>query len=141
MPEPILYIDLSDIRPGKLETVKALMTDLVAFVEANEPQLIAYDFYIDETDNTMTCVALHPDSASMEFHMDIGWERFRAFSEHIDQRSIDVYGEANENVMARLQGKIEMLGKGRVTAHRLHAGFGRRSLRAGTDEARPGRLT
>ncbi len=125
MSEPILYIDVSDIRPAKLETVKALMTDLVAFVHANEPQLIAYDFYINEADNTMTCVALHPDSASMEFHMDIGWERFRAFSEHIDQRSIDVYGEASKNVMARLQAKIEMLGKGRVTAHRLHAGFGR----------------
>jgi hypothetical protein len=123
MPEPILYIDVSDIRPGKLETVKALMSDLVAFAEANEPLLIAYDFFIGETDNTMTCVALHPDSAAMEFHMDIGWEKFRAFSELIDQRSIDVYGEANENVMARLHRKIEMLGRGRVTAHRLHSGF------------------
>ncbi len=123
MPEPILYVDVSDIRPGKLATVKALMADLVAFVAANEPQLIAYDFFIDETKNTMTCVALHPDSASMEFHMDVGWEKFRAFSEHIDQRAIDVYGEASESVMARLQRKIEMLGKGKVTAHRLYAGF------------------
>lgn len=123
MSEPILYIDVSDIRPGKLARVKELMADLVAFVDANEPQLIAYDFFIDETDNTMTCVALHPDSASIEFHMDIGWEKFRAFSAHIEQRSIDVYGDASDSVMVRLHRKIEMLGKGTVTAHRLHAGF------------------
>jgi len=123
MPEPILYVDVSDIRPGKLATVKALMADLVAFVEANEPQLIAYDFFIDETEKTMTCVAIHPDSASMEFHMDIGWEKFRAFGEHIEQRSIDLYGEASENVIGRLHRKIEMLGRGTVTVHRLEAGF------------------
>lgn len=125
MPDPILYVDVSDIRPGKLATVKELITDLVAFADANEPQLIAYDFFIDETQNIMTCVVLHPDSASMEFHMDVGWEKFRAFSDHIDQRSIDVYGEVTESVMARLQRKIEMLGRGTVTAHRLYAGFTR----------------
>lgn len=123
MPAPILYIDVSSIRPGKLETIEALITDLVAFVELNEPQLIGYDFFIDEPGETMTCVALHPDSASMELHMNIGWEKFRAFSEHIEQRSIDVYGEASESVMTRLRQKIQMLGRGTVSVHRLHAGF------------------
>jgi hypothetical protein len=130
MSEPILYIDVSDIRPGKLGTVKELIGDLVAFAEEKEPQLVAYHFLIDETEKTMTCVAVHPDSASMEFHMDIGWEKFRAFSEHIDQRSIDVYGEASEDVMARLHHKIDMLGRGTVTLHRLQDGFTRhRQLR------------
>lgn len=133
MAEPILYIDTSDIRPGKLEAVRRLMTDLVAFVEANEPQLLAYDFYIDETDTTLTCVAVHPDSASMEFHMDIGWEKFRAFADHIHQRSIDVYGEVSENVIARLRHKIDMLGRGTVTVHGLHAGFSRLHTGVGSD--------
>jgi len=132
MPEPILYIDVSDIRPGKFSIVKALMADLVAFAETNEPQLIGYQFFIDETEQTMTCVALHPDSASMEFHMNIGWEKFRAFSEHIDQRSIDVYGDASDNVIARLHHKIEMLGRGTVIVHRLHAGFIRLSAGFGS---------
>lgn len=135
MSNPILYIDVSDIRPGKLISVKSLMADLVYFVRANEPQLIAYDFFIDETESTMTCVVLHPDSASIEFHMDIGWEKFRAFSEHIEQRSIDVYGDATERVIERLHRKIEMLGEGRVTFHHLHAGF----LRLGVSADSSGR--
>ena len=137
MSNPILYIDVSDIRPGKLDPVKSLMADLVDFVRANEPQLIAYDFFIDETESTMTCVVLHPDSASIEFHMDIGWEKFRAFSEHIDQRSIDVYGDANERIIERLHRKIEMLGRGRVTVHHLHSGF----LRLGVSADSSGRGT
>jgi hypothetical protein len=128
---PILYIDVSDIREGKLETVKAMMADLVAFVETSEPQLILYDFFIDDTEKTMTCVALHPDSASMEFHMDIGWEKFRAFSAHIDQRSIDVYGDASDRVLGRLRQKIAMLGRGTVAVHRLQAGFIRPGARPG----------
>jgi hypothetical protein len=123
MSKELLYIDVSDIRDEKLDAVKALMTDLVAFVEVREPQLIAYEFFINETEMTMTCVVLHPDSESMEAHMDIGWEKFRAFSDYIDQRSIDVYGEVSEKVVARLRQKIEMLGQGTVTVHRLHAGF------------------
>ena len=125
MTEHILYIDISDIQPGRLETVRGLMTDLVAFAAANEPQLIAYHFYLNEAHNTMTCVVVHPDSASMEFHMDIGWEKFRAFADHIHQRSIDVYGEVSERVTARLRRKIDMLGSGTVTIHTRHAGFSR----------------
>jgi len=133
MPSPILYIDVSDIRPGKRIAIEALITDLVAFVELNEPQLIGYHFFIDEPGKTMTCVALHPDSASMEFHMNIGWEKFRAFSEHIEQRSIDVYGDASESVIARLHRKIQMLGKGTVTVHQLHAGFLRLGMTSGSN--------
>jgi hypothetical protein len=135
MAEPILYIDRSDIRPGQLESVRRLMTELVAFAEAHEPQLIAYDFYIEETANTLTCVALHPDSASMEFHMDIGWEKFRAFAHSIEQRSIDVYGVPGEAVIARLHRKIEMLGRGTVTVHALHAGFNRIHTGVGSGDA------
>lgn len=133
MTQPILYIDTSDIRPGSRDVVHRLMADLVAFVEQNEPRIIAYDFFVDERGTSMTCTALHRDSASMEYHMDIGWERFRDFADHIDQRSIDVYGEVSENVAARLRHKIEMLGRGTVTVHRLHAGFMR--LNASADPA------
>lgn len=120
---PILYVDVSRIRPGSVETLRALTADLVSFVQAKEPQLMVYAFFFDQSESAMTCVALHPDSASMELHMELGWEKFRAFGPHIEQRSIDVYGEASPDVIARLQRKIEMLGSGSVSVHRLQAGF------------------
>jgi hypothetical protein len=68
--EPIVYIDHSKIREGSIDEIKAGVRRLVEFIEAREPQLIAYGFYIDEETARMTVVAVHPDSASLEHHMD-----------------------------------------------------------------------
>jgi hypothetical protein len=125
MSEPILYVDSSAIREGQLEHVKASIDELVAFVETNEPQLISYKFYLNEEGTRMTVVAVHPDSASMEFHMKIGGPAFRKFSDLIELESIDVYGQPSEAVMAQLWKKAQMLGSGAVHLHTRYAGFAR----------------
>ncbi|MCM1975853.1 hypothetical protein M8Z33_22025 [Streptomyces sp. ZAF1911] len=122
---PLYYVDRSDIREGRLEDVRNGMRDLAEFVEAREPQLIAYQFYIDETESTMTLVAVHPDSASLEFHMELGGEKFRAFAAFIRMRSIDVYGRPSPAAVDQLRRKAEMLGGGTVTVHTRQAGFTR----------------
>ncbi|WP_049780141.1 hypothetical protein [Aromatoleum aromaticum] len=76
---PIVYIDTSSIRDGKLEELKVAMKGLAAFVEANMPQLTSYGFFLDETQTQMTVVAVHPNSESLEFHMDVGSGEFRKF--------------------------------------------------------------
>jgi hypothetical protein len=78
--EPIVYIDHSDIREGSFEELKAGIRRLVDFIDSREPQLITYGFYIDEEALNMTVVAVHPDSASLELHMDIGSSEFRKAS-------------------------------------------------------------
>ncbi|MFE9444988.1 hypothetical protein ACFYO2_39840 [Streptomyces sp. NPDC006602] len=125
MAEPIYYVDRSDLREGKLAEVKDAMRDLTAFAEAHEPQLIAYHFFVDEAESMMTTLAVHPDSASMELHMEIGGPKFRAFGGLIRMRSIDVYGRPSPVVVDQLRQKAEMLGGGTVTIHTLQAGFNR----------------
>ncbi|MEV7526816.1 hypothetical protein [Streptomyces sp. NPDC091371] len=125
MADPIFYVDHSDIRDGKLADVQDAMRDLAAFVEAREPQLIAYHFFIDESEATMTCVAVHPDSASMELHMDLGGPKFRAFGPLIRMRSINVYGNPSAVVVGQLRQKAEYLGGATVTFHTVQAGFSR----------------
>ena len=43
MSEPILSVDTSEIRDGKLEELKTAMYELVEFAGMNEPRLIAYN--------------------------------------------------------------------------------------------------
>ncbi|MBT2408448.1 MULTISPECIES: hypothetical protein [unclassified Streptomyces] len=123
--DPIYYVDRSDIHDGKLAEVKSGMRDLAAFAEEREPQLIAYHFYIDESESTMTVLAVHPDSASMELHMELGGPKFRAFGALIRMRSIDVYGRPSPEVVTQLRQKAEMLGGGTVNFHTPQAGFSR----------------
>lgn len=126
MAEAIVYIDHSEIRLGKLEELKRGITELVEFVHAHEPQLILYAFYIDEENSSMTVVAVHPDSASMEFHMRIGGPEFRKLADFIDLRLIEVCGEPSGTVLHQLHEKAQMLGEyGRVDVHAFHAGFAR----------------
>lgn len=119
----IVYVDTSEIRQGKLDEAKVAMTDLAQFVEENEPQLVSYEFYLDEGENSMTVVAVHPDSASMEFHMEVAGERFKPFADLITLRSIDVFGEPSSRVVELLEEKARMLGAGTVRVHHRHAGF------------------
>jgi quinol monooxygenase YgiN len=126
MAETIVYTDHSEIRPGKLEEIKSGIAEIVEFVRAHEPQLIFYAFYIDEVAPSMTVVAVHPDSASMEFHMQIGGPEFRKLADFIDLRLIEAYGAPSPTVLDQLDDKAQMLGENaRVVVHERQAGFAR----------------
>lgn len=101
------------------------MKDLSAFVEANMPRLISYGFYLDGDQDRMTVVAVHPDSESLEYHLETGAAEFRKFEVLIDLLRIEVYGRVSSAVLERLQRKAQTLGRGTVAVHNFYAGFAR----------------
>jgi hypothetical protein len=122
--EPIVYIDHSDVREGSLEELRAGVRRLVDFIDAREPQLIAYGFYIDEAASKMTVVAVHPDSASLELHMDIGSAEFGKLAHLLTLTSIECYGGPSERALEQLRQKAASLGDGgTVVFIRRTAGF------------------
>jgi hypothetical protein len=123
MTHPIVYIDISAIREGKLAELEMAMEGLVAFVEENVPRLISYAFFLNESGEQMTVVAVHPDSASLEFHLDVGGAQFRKFAELIELSRIDIYGQVSDSALERINRKAKMLGRGVVAVHEFFAGF------------------
>jgi quinol monooxygenase YgiN len=121
----IVYMDSSEVREGALEELKAGMKELVDFVDANERQLIAYNVYFSDDGTQMTVVSVHPDSASLEYHMEVAGPVFRKFVELITLSSIDVYGKPSEGALRQLHAKAQLLGRGTVAVHSLHTGFDR----------------
>ena len=125
MSEPIVYVDTSEIRAGKLEELKSAMNELVKFVETSEPSLIAYNVYLNEEGTRMTVVHVHRDSAALEFHMKVAGPAFPKFVQLIKLLSIDVYGKLTDDLLERMRQKAQMLGNGTVLMHERHAGFAR----------------
>lgn len=125
MSEPIVFIDSSEIREGKLEELKTAMKELVEFVKANEPRPIAYDVFLNEDGTMVTVVQVQPDSASMEFHMKVAAPEFAKFTELVSLKAMDVYGTPSEDLLEQLRRKVRLLGNATVTVHELHAGFAR----------------
>ena len=125
MSEPLVYIDTSDVREGALEELKGAIEELVEFIDANEPQLIAYNVYLSDDGGEMTVVHVHADSASLEYHLDVGGSAFRKLADLITLSSIRIYGEPSEKALRQLHDKAQLLGRGAVSVHRPHAGFTR----------------
>ena len=125
MPAPIIYVDTSAIRPGRLAELKAAMAHLAAFVESHEPRLVAYHVYFDEEGTRMSVLHIDPDTEALAFHLQTAGPKFPPIGEFIDMLSIDVYGRPSEALVERLRRKAELLGSGVVRVHELYSGFSR----------------
>jgi hypothetical protein len=110
--EPIVYIDHSHIREGSLDELKAGVEGLTAFIAAREPRLIAYGFYIDDATATMSVVAVHPDSASLELHLDVGGAEFRRLAPLLTLTGIECYGRPSPRALEQMRQKAAALGDG-----------------------------
>jgi hypothetical protein len=126
MSEQIVYIDRSEILGGKLEELKEGINQLVEFVDSREPQLISYGFFINEEAARMTVIAVHPDSASLEYHMEIAGAEFRKLAGFVKLLTIEVYGQPSDKALKQLRQKAQMLGEGeRVVVQEPQASFAR----------------
>jgi hypothetical protein len=136
MSQPLVYVDTSEVRAGKLTELKAAIKELAEFIDENEPQLVSYSVYFAQDDSRMTVTHVHSDSASLDYHMDIAGPLFKKFAGLVTLTSIHIYGEPSERALRQLRDKLRLLGAGDVILHAPHAGF----LRAALPTHRPPRL-
>jgi hypothetical protein len=84
MSGPLIYVGTYPIKPGYQEEAPRRLAELVDFVETNEPRVIAFNAYLDRDGNTLSIVQVHPDSASMEFHMEVNAKHFATAFDWLD---------------------------------------------------------
>jgi NAD-dependent oxidoreductase involved in siderophore biosynthesis len=101
MSGPFIFIATNRLREGKLAAEHERARELSSFIEANEPQLLAFNEYVNEEGTEVGVVQMHPDAASMQRHMDAVAERAaRAYAETLEATtSIQVYGEPSDAVL------------------------------------------
>ena len=103
MSQPFVYVGTWTIKPGKLEEAKKFLAEHAEFIETNEPRLIAFHVYFDEEGSKASVVQVHPDSASMEFHMQVISEHMGSAFEVIDTiLSEQYYGPMSDSLSETL---------------------------------------
>lgn len=104
MSAPFIFIATNRLKPGKLDQERARVPGLVEFIEANEPQLLAFNEYANEEGTEVAVVQMHPDAASMAFHMQMVAERAAsAYAQTLEATtSIDVFGTPGKEVVEML---------------------------------------
>jgi hypothetical protein len=105
MSGPFIFIATNRLKEGKLEAERDRAVDLCAFIEANEPRVLAFHEYASEEGTEVGVVQVHPDAASMEFHMEVVADRAaRAYAETLEATtSVEVYGEPSDPVLEMLR--------------------------------------
>ena len=134
MSGPLVYVDTSEVREGALDELEGAIDELVGFIEANEPELIAYGVYLSDDGSQMTVVHMHADPASLDYHLDVAGPAFRRFADLITMSSIRIYGEPSEKALNQLHDKAQLLGCDDVSVHALRAGL----IRLDGSSAAPG---
>jgi hypothetical protein len=122
MQGPLIFIATNRLRPGRLDSERARVSELVGFIEANEPRLIAFNEYVNEAGDEVMVVQVHPDAASMEAHIALVAERARAaYAETLEATlRIQVFGTPSEEMLAALR---RQAGEGvEITLHSEHLG-------------------
>ncbi|HEX6581738.1 MAG TPA: hypothetical protein VF195_12820 [Actinomycetota bacterium] len=125
MAETLIVVDTSEIREGKRGELERGIAELAAFVETNETDPISYQVFFGDDGDLMTVLQIHPDSASMERHMELAGPVFARFADLVVLRTVDIYGSPSEKVVEQLRRKAELLGTATVTVHDRQAGFAR----------------
>jgi hypothetical protein len=105
MTGPFIFIATNRLKQGKLDSEKKRLPDLIDFIQANEPRLIAFNEYANEEGTEVAVVQVHPDADSMVFHMNLIADRAAsAYAETIDATTnIQVFGIPGDTVAGMLQ--------------------------------------
>lgn len=119
--DPLVYVDRSDIRPGKANELEAAARQLVDHVVTYRRRALSYGIYFSADQSTMTVVHVHPDNDSLEQLMALIAPVLAPFRDLLQLRSIDVYGSPSGAVLAQLRAKVDLLG-GTITIHGRVAG-------------------
>ena len=108
MSGPLIYIGTYTVRSGKREECKQRLGELVDLVETNEPRLMAFHIYLDEQGSKISVVQVHPDSASMEFHLKVVSEHLTGAFEYLETtESEQLYGSPSDTLSEVLRAYAE----------------------------------
>ena len=106
MVKPFIYMSTWKIKEGRLEDYKQFARELIEHIEVKEPQLIAFNVYSNDDETEMTNIQVHPDAASMAFHMQVVTQvigedmiEWLEQSDFLEPKHIEIYGTPSAKLL------------------------------------------
>jgi quinol monooxygenase YgiN len=126
MTAPFIFVGTHRIKEGQLDAYIEYFREFAQFVKENEPRLILFEGYVNEEGTRMTVVQVHPDTESMDFHMQtIGRHIGEAYDRFLDRTErIDVYGVPRGGVVEMIK-QLAIMDEPLTISARPVAGFTR----------------
>jgi hypothetical protein len=91
-----MLVSTFKVREGSSENLRGYSRRVTELMQAKEPRIIAFHCFLSEDSTEMSTIHLHPDVASMEFHMQVQrdhWEEtFSRIATMLEGVRVDFYG-------------------------------------------------
>jgi hypothetical protein len=114
MSAPLIFITTASVKEGRLDDFKQFTEKLVANFEAREPQIIAFNVFLDEDETEMTSIQVHPTPDSMDSHMEVlnqvlgedmaDWVERADF---LEIKHVEIYGSPSEAILKADQSWVD----------------------------------
>jgi len=94
MPDPIIFVSHFEVKPGATGDLLRLWSDMVPRLEADKPQTLAYQGYIDADGTRVSIVHVFGTAEAMALHFEGSDERSAAASNVMTPTGWEIYGPA-----------------------------------------------
>jgi hypothetical protein len=111
----VTFVGTYTIPEGKFEEWKAAIVDMIDFVKASAPRLLSFEAFLSDDSTEATSIYTHPDTQSLEQHLEAASSRIQAGSAMVQVKRIDLYGVPSEQVVTQLRRMAEQHGSFPVT--------------------------
>ena len=117
MDGPFVIRARSRIRPGVASSYRPLAQEICRLVEQREPRVLAYHIWVDEAAESEVVLQVHPDAASLEYHLEVLGDTVRSSFEYADFETLEVYGPPSDALRALFESQAP-----EVSFHSVHWG-------------------
>jgi hypothetical protein len=114
MSAPLIFITTASIKEGRLDDFKQFTEKLVANFEAREPQIVAFNVFLDEAETEMTSIQVHPTPASMDSHRELvnqvlgeDMAQWVERADFLEIKHIEIYGSPSEALLKADQSWVD----------------------------------
>jgi quinol monooxygenase YgiN len=106
MAEPLIFTNTTAIKEGQLEAWVKYFREFAEAIEAQEPRLLHFTMYVDESGTEETIVQIHPDAASMRTHLAVMADHGHVAAEYLDftRSTTRLYGAPDDDLIAQIRG-------------------------------------
>ena len=108
MSDDVTFVGTYVIPEGSLDEWRTAIVDMIDFVKASVPRLISFNAYVNDDGTEATSIYVHPDSASLEQHLEVAASRISAGVRLVQTKRIELYGSPGDRVVERLHRISEM---------------------------------
>lgn len=98
MADTVSWVIRLAVKPGQLDTFKALMEEMVANTQ-KEPGTLVYEWFIDDAGENVHIYERYADSAATMSHVKGFGEKWAGrFMESVDVTGFDIYGDPSDDI-------------------------------------------